>query len=80
MKVNYKNKLIDVEIIGSFNINKNEYIVCAYNEETEDKIIILQVERNNGNLSIKDIPNNEKAVVMSTYKEIERKLLNDIYE
>lgn len=80
MKVNYRNKLIDVEIIGSFNINKNEYIVCSYDDGKEDEIIIFQIERGNNNFSVKDIPNDEVGKVLSTYKKIERKLLNSDYE
>lgn len=76
MKLNYNNTIIDVEVIGGFKINEHEYSVCSYEDEfNKYKIVIVEIQREGEDIKVKDIPEEEMELVMSTYKEIESKLL-----
>ena len=77
MKIEYNNKIVDVEIIGGFKVNQKEYAVCSY-EDSDDvyKIIIVEVVRDGGSITTKNIPNDEIDLVLETYRKIENKILD----
>jgi len=76
MRINYDGIDIDVDIIGGFKIETNEYAVCSYVDSGNNyKIVILQVVRNGDDIQVKNIPNDEMDLVLSKYKEIEKEML-----
>ena len=77
MKVNYNGKNIEVSVIGRFKINDNEYMVCDYIEKDNSKIVIFQVVSEDGKIFVKDIPFDERELVISTYMKIQNNLLGE---
>ena len=76
MKIEYDNRIVDVEVIGGFKINQKEYAVCSYKDSDENyKIILVEVVRDGNNITTKNIPNDEIDLVLKTYRKIENKIL-----
>ena len=78
MKINIGELNGDIEIIGGFELNGKEYAVCSYIGVDEvSKIVIVETYKEGDNIKVKEIPADEMSLVLSAYKEIEKKLLGD---
>ena len=71
MKVNYNGLEIEVSIIGRFKINDNEYMVCDYIEKDNSKIVIFQIVSEDGKVCVKDIPFDDRELVIEAYMKIQ---------
>ena len=76
MRIKYDNLGIDVEIIGGFRINEKEYAVCLYDDSDKNsKIVIVELIKENGDVHVKDIPEDEIDFVLSQYEKIEKAIM-----
>ena len=82
MKFKYKNLKMDVNPIGTFNIDTHEYVVCSYmDSEKNCKIVILEIVKNGKKIKTKDIPKEDVDMVINKFNEIKSQLLGgDLYE
>ena len=77
MKINYEGKEIEVDIIGRFEINKKQYTVCSYDDDENQKIIIVETVNDEKGLHIKEIPDEEIETVTNYFNMIKEKLLEE---
>ena len=80
MKYNLNNKLVDVEVIGKFSIEKNEYVVCSYMDSYNNaKIILAQIENKYNTTKLINIKENDKSRVFNCFNKIKEQLLGENY-
>ncbi len=75
MEIEYNGIKMNVDIMGEFKVDENEYAVCSYEDDQDNyKVIIVQVEKVDGKYITKDIPDEEVDKVTEAYKAIKAKL------
>lgn len=76
MKFKYKDLKMDVNPIGTFNIDSHEYVVCTYKDSEKNcKIVILETVKVGKKIKTKDIPKKDVDMVINKFNEIKKELL-----
>ena len=77
MKINYHEKEIDVELIGGFEFNHKEYIVCSYDDDEVQKLVLFESYHDQNGLHTKDIPKEEIPSVLEHFNLLKEKLMEE---
>lgn len=78
MEIELEGKKVKVDIIGGFNFEDKDYVVCSYQDEDDNNLLIVLLTETLGDeMVVKPIPDEDVDKVTECFNKIKKEMLEE---